>query len=129
MKALREITKTNDLNSIEIGSKKWLERLDEVIGRNIENVFLNNEKIAKELQISERQLFRKVKELTKLIPQKYLKKQRLKMAMKFLKNGKYRTVKEAAQAVGYKKSDHFSNQFENQFGKKPYDILRELGWR
>ena len=61
---------------IKIGSEKWISRLDAIIGKNVENIFLDNKKIAKELQISERQLFRKVKELTDLTPQKYLKIQR-----------------------------------------------------
>ena len=49
--------------------------------------------------------------------------------MIFLENGKYRTVKDTAFAVGYTKSNYFSIQFEKQFGKKPLVILRESGWR
>lgn len=124
MKILRETSKT-----LELGEKKWLGRLDDVIGKNVENIFLDNKKIAEELQISERQLFRKVKKITDLTPQKYLKRKRLKRAKNFLENGKYRTVKETAQAVGYMKSNYFSVQFKKQFGKKPLEILIELGWR
>lgn len=129
MEIIKKTTIKKDHKNINIGSKKWMNRLDAVIGENVENTFLDNKKIAKELQISERQLFRKVKELTELTPQKYLKMQRLRKAMDFLRNGKYRTVKETAHAVGYIKSNYFSIQFEKQYGKKPLEILRESGWR
>lgn len=126
-----EILKKTTINvkPINISSKNWLSRLDAVISKHLKDIYLDNKKIASELKISERQLFRKVKELTDLTPQKYLKMQRLQKAMDFLKSGKFRTVKETAQAVGYIKSNYFSIQFEKQFGKKPLEILRELGWR
>ncbi|MFK8005367.1 MAG: helix-turn-helix domain-containing protein [Saprospiraceae bacterium] len=129
MEKIKTTTLNKNIETNHIGSKKWISRLDGVIQKNVDDIYLDNNKIANELQISERQLFRKVKELTDLTPQKYLKMQRLKKAMKFLKNGKYRTVKETAKAVGYTKSNYFSTQFKNQFGKKPLVILRELGWR
>lgn len=129
MEILKDITLIENFRRVNIGSKKWISRLNVIIKNNMEDVFLDNKKIADELQISERQLFRKVKELTKLTPQKYLKIQRLNQAMQLLEKGKYRTVKETAHAVGYKKSNYFSLQFEKEFGKKPLTVLRELGWR
>ncbi|MFK7773524.1 MAG: helix-turn-helix domain-containing protein [Saprospiraceae bacterium] len=129
MNAIRNTSRSDEFKTLGIGTKNWLYRLDKVIGKNVEDVFLDNKRIASELQISERQLFRKVKKLTNLTPQKYVKIQRLRKAMKFLKNGKYRTVKETAHAVGYTKSNYFSTQFEYEFGKKPFEILKELGWR
>ena len=129
METLRKTQIYENIKMINIGSKKWMSRLNGIIEENIEDAFLDNKKIADELQISERQLFRKVKKITELTPQKYLKIQRLNQAMKILNEGKYRTVKETAHAVGYKKSNYFSLQFEKEFGKKPLTILRELGWR
>ena len=111
------------------GSEKWLKRFDKLIEKNIDNMSLNNERIAEEFKVSERQLFRKMKELSGYSPQKYIKRYRLKVALKYFKTGKYRTVKEAAHAVGFLKVSYFIKQFENEFGKKPLQVLQESGWR
>ena len=107
----------------------WLGRLDLIIERNIDNTTLNNEIIAAEISISERHLFRRVKELTGLSPQRYLRRYRLHRAMRLLTNGQHRKVKEAASAVGYANTSYFIKQFEIEFGRKPLRVLQEAGWR
>ena len=110
-------------------SKKWLERLERIIKKYLGEATLSNQKLAEEIKISERHLFRRVKEVTGLSPQKYIRKLRLKMAYKYLKAGEYRTVKEVSKAVGYINTSYFITQFEKEFGKKPFAVLREAGWR
>lgn len=117
------------LNVESEGAKIWLKRLDDFIDQKIEDNHLDNKTIANHFQISERQLFRKLKSITGQTPQKYLKNHRLSKAMIYLKTGKYKTVKETAYAIGYTKSNYFSKQFENEFGEKPLIILRKSGWR
>ena len=114
---------------ITYSTRTWLSRLDLIIERHIDNPALNNEIIAAEIAISERHLFRRVKELTGLSPQKYLRQYRLQRAMKYLANGKYRKVKETACAVGYANTSYFIRQFEIEFGRKPLRVLQEAGWR
>ena len=111
------------------GEQKWLERFNKIIEKNIDIVPLTNEVLAEELNISERQLFRKIKEFSTLPPQKYLRKYRLHKAMRFLKSGKHRTVKETSFAVGFLKVSYFIAQFEKEFGKRPLQILKDSGWR
>ena len=107
----------------------WLQRLDLIIDKQLQDDTLSNEKLAKKLSISQRQLFRKVKEQSALTPQKYLKRYRLKQSMKYLKNGRYRTVKETAFAVGFKNVSYFIRQFEKEFEEKPFYVLKKFGWR
>ena len=111
------------------GTQKWLSRLHQIIDRNPVNPELNNQKLAQKLEVSERDLFRKVKKITGLSPQKYLRRYRLHKAMQFLENGKFRTVKETGYAVGYSNVSYFITQFEKEFGKKPFQVLKENGWR
>jgi len=115
--------------STMLGSEKWLNRFNTLIDENLDDPFFSNQQFAEALAISERHLFRKMKELTGLSPQKYLSQYRLQEAMKYLKNGKYRTVKETAYAVGFRNPSYFIKQFEKAFGKKPLLILKEAGWR
>ena len=109
--------------------EEWLLHLDKIIEKQIGEVALDNERLARQLAVSERNLFRKVKEMTGLSPQKYLRQYRLHQAIKYLKNGRYRTVKETSNAVGYANVSYFISLFEDQFGVKPLSILQEEGWR
>lgn len=109
--------------------KNWLKRLDIIIEQHIGDPSLNNERIAAEMAISERHLFRRVRKLTGLSPQKYLRQYRLQRAMQYLHNGRYKKVKDVALAVGYINASYFINQFEKEFGKKPLRVLQEAGWR
>lgn len=111
------------------GTKKWLNRFNRLIDKNIDNADLSNDYIAKSLNISERHLFRKVKELSGLSPQKYISQYRLKLAMHYLKTGKYRTVKETSFAVGFRNTSYFISQFSKKYGIKPLQVLQEAGWR
>jgi len=111
------------------GAQKWLSRFHAIIDKNLSNPSLNNEQLALTLLVSERHLFRKVKELSGMSPQKYLKHYRLQKAERYLKNGKYRTVKETSFAIGFRNSSYFIREFEKVFGVKPLQVLQEEGWR
>lgn len=112
-----------------LGAKNWLIRLNGIIDKNLNDPFFNNQQLAEILGISERHLFRKVNELTSSSPQKYISHYRLQQAIKYLKNGKYRTVKATTYAVGFRSPSYFIRQFEKEFGKRPLQILKEAGWR
>lgn len=125
-----ECTPTFLLNAVAMqGSKNWLQRLNSIIEKHLDDPSLNNLQLAHELTVSERHLFRKVKELTGMPPQKYLNQYRLRRALRYLENGKYRTVKETSFAVGFRSVSYFIRQFERAFGKRPLQVLREAGWR
>lgn len=126
----RTLMKPNkDLSSSTSSSKGWLRRLKKIIEKDPVNPNWNNKTLAEKMEISERDLFRKVKKLTGLSPQKYLKQFRLQQAMKLMKKGKLRTVKEISHAIGYTNVSYFIIQFEKEYGKKPFQILKENGWR
>ena len=108
---------------------KWLDRLNSILADHVGDPYFNNNHLSKQLAVSERNLFRKVKKMTGLSPQKYIRQFRLQKAMKLITDGEYRTVKETAYAVGYLNVSYFISQFENEFGKKPLQILQEEGWR
>jgi len=107
----------------------WLNRFNSIINQDLSDHQLNNQRLANAIEMSERNLFRRVKELTGLSPQKYLRKYRLYHAMQYLKQGKHRTVKDTATAVGFMSTSYFISQFEREFGVKPLKVLKEAGWR
>lgn len=119
----------NKYSTPNYSKKNWLSRLNQIIDKNPGDPFLSNEKFAKGLETSERNLIRKVKKMSGLTPQKYLRQYRMKLAMKYLIVGKYRTVNATATNLGYTNVGYFINQFEKEFGRKPLEVLKENGWR
>ena len=68
-------------------------------------------------------LYKKVKINTGLTPTQYIKTLRLKLAKDLLENREYKTVKEIAKQVGFKKTAYFSNLFKEEYGKSPSDYF------
>lgn len=109
--------------------REWLNRFDNIVYNNLLDTALCNEQIAAKIQISERHLFRRVKKITGLTPQKYIRQCRLQKAKQYLENGTYRTVRDTGLAVGYSNTSYFIRQFEREFGCKPLLVLQVSGWR
>lgn len=107
----------------------WLKQLNTVIEENLARNDFNNNTISVILGISERQLYRKIKQITNLSPNEYIRHYRLQLAKDYLEKGIYFTVKEVSHTVGYTNVGYFQKQFQQLFGKKPLDILKEAGWR
>ncbi len=107
----------------------WMQRLNKAIDEKLNDSTISNKWLASKMEISQRQLIRKTKEYSGLPPRQYLRYYRLNKAMNALKKGQFLTVKETAHSVGFEKSSYFTQHFENIYGKKPLEILRENGWR
>lgn len=105
----------------------WLKRVNQLILENLSDFYLTNITLAEKLSISERQLYRIVKECTGSSPNVYIRQIRLKAAYKFLQSGTYLTVKEVAAAVGFQKADYFTRLFKSEFGQTPLEVLQEKG--
>lgn len=109
--------------------ENWLNRLEKVIRKYATNSDFDNEQLAQKLEVSRRDLFRKVKKVTGYSPNQYIQKYRLQLAMQYLRNGNYRTVNDTAAAIGYSNVSYFITVFEKEYGKTPLKILQEYGWR
>ncbi|MFQ5447140.1 MAG: helix-turn-helix domain-containing protein [Saprospiraceae bacterium] len=84
---------------------------------------LKAEILAGELAVSRRNFFRRVKQLTGLTPNEYLREVRLQAARRMLETKKHTSVKAVAFAAGYHKVKHFSTIFRQRFGRPPSDYL------
>ena len=102
---------------------KWLQSAEQALLSAIDQPNFTNSDLAKELALSERQVARKIKQITGLSPKKYFREIRLQYAREMLEKGEVTTVYESANAVGYHASDHFSQLFTKRFGRKPSDFL------
>lgn len=102
---------------------KWLKEVEDILNIKLPEYHLTMDKVAEELFISTRQLNRKIKKLTGLTASQYLQEMRLQQAKEYLLAGKYSTIKELSQAVGFTSSRYFSLLFQKHFGSLPSSYL------
>jgi len=75
--------------------------------------------LADELRLSERTLYRKLKEQTGLTPAGWLREVRLDHARQLLESQTLATVAEVAYAAGFQDPNYFGQAFTKRFGRRP----------
>lgn len=116
-----ENTKNKPLKSDLI----WLSKVEEIAKREVNNKQFTLDDMSKELLISQRNMSRKIKGITGLSPNRYIRTIRLEMARRILETQDVQTLKEVSYAVGFENTTYFSKQFENHFGKHPSTLLQK----
>lgn len=98
----------------------FLKKLNAVIRSHISNTEFKVGSLANAMALSRTQLFRKIKGLTQMSPQQYLRFVRLEAAKKLLQSkDKDLNVSEVCHAVGFASKSHFSRSFQKEFGFNP----------
>jgi ligand-binding sensor domain-containing protein/DNA-binding response OmpR family regulator len=103
--------------------EKFLNNLVEQIHARLEDPDLNVDNLAVAMNMSRASLFRKVKSISELTPNDFIRLVRLKKAAELLKEKEYR-VNEIAYIVGFSSASYFSKCFYKQFGILPKDFER-----
>ena len=80
--------------------------------------------ISYEMAISERQLFRNIKRITGLTPNKYIRSVRLQIAREAIESGKYKTLSEISYVAGFETPAYFSKLFKELYGRDVNDLIR-----
>lgn len=105
---------------IDKESKDFINRIVEYIDSNIDDSELSTEQIAKHMQMSVRNLYRKFKELELLSPNDFIKAHRITFAAKLLVTTSL-TVQEIIYRCGFSNRSHFYREFDKQFNMTPKD--------
>ncbi len=103
--------------------QQFLLNLQKVVEKHMDHRALSVSFLSDEVALSQRQLQRKIKEITGLSPLGFIKEIRLQKAYRLLANREIPSVSEAARKVGFEKADYFSSQFIARFGKRPSSML------
>ncbi len=106
---------------------KWIKQVEQEALSRLNDFDFSMEVVAESLNITDRQLQRKVKHITGLTPNKYIQELRLQLGRSYLEKGAYKTVNEVTLAVGFKSSRYFSKLFRERFGKSTADYLKSHG--
>ena len=112
----------NSRNSEE--DKEWLGEVHYQIVKNLNLYDFNADFLAAQMQISKRQLERRIKKLTGLSIGNYIRNQRFEKALELLENRKVKNIKLLVKQIGLKDLTNFSRKFYRRFGKLPSDYLK-----
>lgn len=103
--------------------EEFIRKLSGFIEENINNPELSTALVCRETGMSSSKLYRKLKELTDLAPNEYIRTVRLKKSAQLLKTKRY-NVSEVTFMVGFNDPLYFSKRFKKQFGFPPSDLLK-----
>jgi signal transduction histidine kinase/DNA-binding response OmpR family regulator len=99
--------------------QKWLEKLEKVTLEHMNDPDFNLDQLSSLMITSRRTMTRKVKELTGITANGYLRQVRLEEARRRLEIGQVDTIKALCLEVGFRDTAYFSKLFKQQFGKTP----------
>ncbi|MBD1261955.1 response regulator [Maribacter polysiphoniae] len=105
--------------------ERFLLKLKQTIEKNIQDQNLTLEILATETGVSRAQIFRKVKALTGLTPNNFIKSIRLKYAVLLLDEGKFQ-IAEIAFLSGFKEPSYFSRCFKEAYGCSPKEYKKDI---
>jgi len=105
---------------------KFINRLKTYILEHLSDPELNIDALASHLAVSRSKLNRKIKSLTGLTPNNYIKTLRLKKARELLKEKGMR-VSEVTYMTGFSDPNYFTLCFKKEFGENPSQVAHNAG--
>jgi len=102
----------------------FLEKINDSIIKNIEDIELDVEKLARLMNMSKPTLYRKIKSLSDLSPNELINITRLKRAAELLAEGTYK-IYEVADMAGFGSQTNFGRNFHKQFGMTPTEYVSQ----
>ena len=101
----------------------FLQKLITAIEQNFENNQFGVPELAEHVQMSQMQVYRKLKALTGETPSVLIRKTRLQKGKKLLENTDL-TISEIAYKIGFSDPNYFSRTFQKEFRKSPRDFRK-----
>lgn len=111
------------INPLSTEDKEWLDDLEKTVRAHISDFNLSAESLAELMFLSRSQFFRRVQTLVGLTPLQYIQEIRFNHARTVLEQRQLQSVKAVASAIGVHKTQYFSEQFKERFGKSPSEYF------
>lgn len=105
--------------------REFLDNIDEYIKERISSDKMDIDYLAERMNISASTLYRKMKSLTGLSANEYIRKYKMTYAEHLLLEGKF-TIKEVGYMVGMSTASYFRKCFKEEFGDTPSEYLRRV---
>jgi len=120
---LENATDTSDAELIE-KQEIFIGKLDQTLEKRFADTSITVNSIARDIAMSERQLFRKLKSVLGMTPTEYLRRFRLEKACRLLADGNSAT--NTAFDVGFSSQSYFGRCFKSEYGFPPSDFRKHL---
>jgi len=118
---------SENLSIVEINTQKLQQEFINQLNQKIESVYMNAElgviDLAKSVNMSERQFYRKLKSVIDMTPSEYLRRFRLEKSKEVLRSGK--TANFTAFEVGFSSQAYFSKCFKAQYNLTPKQFVNQ----
>lgn len=115
---IESITSTSHEGLVLTNDEELLERVVSLINSNMHSEEFNVTKLCDLLCMDQKQLYRKLKQLTGETPVSFIRKQRMQRAAALLKQDRF-TVSEVMYQVGFSSASYFTKSFTKEFGVTP----------
>ena len=111
---------TMQLNPLD---QRFMDKLNKLIEDHISTEDLDIAFFTDKMAMSHSTFYRKVKVLTGMSANEYIKKAKLRHSMSLLKSREY-SVTEVAMLAGFNNLGNFRESFKREFGKTPSEVLK-----
>jgi signal transduction histidine kinase/DNA-binding response OmpR family regulator len=101
----------------------FLQKLQRYIEEEIGNSAFGVAQLSAAAELSQMQLYRKLKALTGKTPSQFIRSYRLKKSLELLRTGEW-SISEIAYDVGFADPSYFSRVFHKEFGQSPSDFIK-----
>lgn len=106
--------------------RKFMEKLNRLIEENMTTVDIDIAFMTDKMAMSHSSFYRKVKALTGLSANEYIRKMKLQRSMVLLQEGES-NVTEVAMLTGFNNIGYFRKCFKKEYGISPSDVLKGKG--
>jgi len=108
---------------LAISEEQFIHKFLETLDRGLKNPDYNVETLSKDLGMSRSQLYRKIKSISGLSPNDFIKKVHLKKALELIKN-QYGNIAEVSYEVGFNNPSYFTKCFKQKFKITPSNFRK-----
>lgn len=107
--------------TITKADEEFMEKINGIVEKNMENIDFSMEQLTEAMNMSRSSLLRKVKGISGLTVNEYIRLIRLKKAVQLLEEGTYR-INEICCLTGFNSPSYFAKCFQKQFGILPKEF-------
>lgn len=104
--------------------QQWMREVEQILLAQLQNPHFGLVELSQAINLSSRQVRRRIKQYTGLTYSRYLRDIRLHQARELLVQGQVQTIAELCALIGYEDTHYFSKIYEQHFGRKPMSYLR-----
>ncbi|MCZ4224821.1 helix-turn-helix domain-containing protein [Pedobacter rhodius] len=117
------LSTTLDDGEPAMADKLWLNRFEATVKEHAGNKEIKLRSISSHLAMSERQLFRHVKRILNITPNKLVRVIRLQLAWEAIASGKYNSIAEISDIAGYGSRPYFKKLFFQVYGIRVEELI------